>query len=113
MRKVYHIKMTHKGNDPAMLDNSESAILAGFDDPMAVLAQWQKDTWDYYTKRFDGLSREILDQKCLNTLRDQYDQSIRRFKPTKDLTGSVYVLQTINGYDIAIHYNSLTLKEVR
>lgn len=111
-RKIYHIKMTHKGKSPAMFDNSESTIVQGFDDGLDILKRWQEDTWDYYSKRFDELDRETLDRKCLNTLRECYNNSIRNFNPEHNKIGSVYVLSTVNGYDIAIHYNALTIKEL-
>ena len=112
-----HIKMTHKSNKPALLDNSDQAMFEGFDNAVIALDKWADNIYKIYIEKFGtGKStlQDIKDQ-CLNILREQYDQRIRKFKvdlKTQKL-GSVVELDIGQPFSIFIHANKTTLKEFK
>ncbi len=115
--KNLHIKMTHTGNKPALLDNSDQALSEGFDDAVKALHQWANDIYLIYVEKFGNnkLTLDELKSDCLDILREQYNNSIRKFKVDikNQVLGSVIELDIGKPYSIFLHANKTTLKEFK
>lgn len=115
--KNLHIKMTHTGSKPALLDNSDQSLSEGFDDAVKALHKWANDIYLIYVEKFgtDKLTLDQIKDQCLTILREQYNKSLRGFKVDikNQMLGSVIELDIGKPYSIFLHANKATLKEYK
>ena len=72
----FHIKLTHDAKS-VKLDNTETTLLAGFDDPVNVLNKWASDSYKTYSAKYNKLTYGDIKDQCLNILKQYYNESIK------------------------------------